>query len=168
MADGRNRAGPPEDSSSSRVTAPNYPVARRRNMTICITAVVIVLGIFMTAGTTTHARSTRARIYEPHRVSWAELREDLHRRKAFGRALRMSLGSFVKLAHRPPPPLETNNRFGSGYLLKYLHTQMCLVDESQVLLCTSTCFVFFGTTFGGQLLVLELSQRWVGTVPNLQ
>ena len=85
MADGRNRAGPPEDSSSSRVTAPNYPVARPRNMTICITAVVIVLGIFMTAGTTTHARSTRARIYEPHRVSWAELREDLHRRKAFWR-----------------------------------------------------------------------------------
>ena len=56
----------------------------------CIAAVVIVLGMFMTAGTTNHARRTLARIYEPHRVSWAELREGLYRLKAFGKDLRMS------------------------------------------------------------------------------
>ena len=32
---------------------------------------------------TPHAPTTRAPIYEPYRVSRAELREDLHRRKAF-------------------------------------------------------------------------------------
>ena len=90
MADGRNGAAPPEDPSSCRVTAPNYPDASRRNMTKCIAAVVIVLGMFMTAGTTNHARRTLARIYELHRVSWAELREDLYRLKAFGKDLRMS------------------------------------------------------------------------------
>ena len=89
MADGRKRSGPPEDSSSSRArqrfAPPNYPDARRRNMMKCIAAVLIVLGTIMTAGATPHAPSTRAPIYEPHRVSWAELREDLHRRKAFWR-----------------------------------------------------------------------------------
>ena len=89
MADGRNGAGPPEDSSSCRVTAPNYPDARRKNMK-CIAVVVIMPGMFMIAGTTIRARRTRARIYDMQRVSWAERREDLRRRKAFGRALPMS------------------------------------------------------------------------------
>ena len=64
---------------------PSYPDARRRNMMKCIAAVLIVLGMIITAGATPHAPRTWAPIYEPHRVSWAELREDLHRRKAFWR-----------------------------------------------------------------------------------
>ena len=118
MADGRNRAGPPEDSSSSRArqrfAPPNYPDARRRNMMKCIAAVLIVLGTIMTAGATPHAPSTRAPIYEPHRVSWPELRDDHHRRKAF-RSVRMSEESFVKLADLLRPALQKNKRFGSEF-----------------------------------------------------
>ena len=73
----------------------------------------------------------------------------------------------MKLRHRPPSALQANDRFGREYLLKYLHTEMCLLDESQVLLCAGTFFVFQGATFGGQLRVLELSQRWVGIVSHL-
>ena len=51
----------------------------------CIGAVLIVLGMIMTAGATPHAFRTRAPIYEPYRFSWAELREELHRRKGFRR-----------------------------------------------------------------------------------
>ena len=54
MADGRKRSGPPEDSSSSRARqrfAPhNYP-REAQNMK-CIAAVLVVLGMFMTAGAT--------------------------------------------------------------------------------------------------------------------
>ena len=90
IADGRKRSGPPEDSSSSRARQrfgpPKYPDARRRNMTMkCIAAVLIVLGMIMTAGATPQAPRTRAPIYKPHRVSWAELREELYRRKGFRR-----------------------------------------------------------------------------------
>ena len=47
-------------------------------------------------------------IHEPHRVSWAELRGDLHHRKAFRKTVRMSEGSFVKLAHLLRPALQNN------------------------------------------------------------
>ena len=89
MDNGSKRSGPPEDSSSSRAKQlfgpPIYPDAKRRIMMKCIAAVLIVLGMIMTAGATPHAPRTRAPICEPHRVSWAEIREDLHRRKAFRR-----------------------------------------------------------------------------------
>ena len=119
MAEGRKRSGPPQDSSSSqtrqRFSAPNYPDARRRNMMKAIAAALVVLGMFMTAGATPYAPKTRAPIYEPHRVSWPELRDDLHRRKAFRRTVRMSEESFVKLADLLRPALQKNKRFGSEF-----------------------------------------------------
>ena len=75
----------------------------------CIVAVLVVLGMFMTAGATPHAPSARAPIYEPQRVSRAELREDLHRRKMFQTIFRMSEGSFVKFAHLLSPALQKKN-----------------------------------------------------------
>ena len=114
MAEGRKRSGPPQDSSSSqtrqRFSAPNYPDARRRNVMKAIAAALVVLGMFMTAGATPYAPKTRAPIYEPHRVSWAGLREDLHHRKAFRRTVRTSAGSFVKLGHLLRSALQTNAR----------------------------------------------------------
>ena len=119
MAEGRKRSGPPQDSSSSqtrqRFSAPNYPDARRRNMMKAIAAALVVLGMFMTAGATPYAPKTRAPIYKPHRVSWPELRDDLHRRKAFRRTVRMSEESFVKLADLLRPALQKNKRFGSEF-----------------------------------------------------
>ena len=47
---------------------------------------------------------------EPHRVSRAELREDLHRRKAFRGTARMSEGKLVKFAHLLRPALQKNER----------------------------------------------------------
>ena len=76
----------------------------------CIAAVLIVLGMIITAGATPHAPRTWAPIYEPHRVSWAELGEDLHCRKDFRRTVRMSKGSFVKFAHLLRPALQKNER----------------------------------------------------------
>ena len=49
MADGRKRPGPPEDSSSSRtkkrLSLPNYPDTRRRNMKKAIAGVLVVLDV---------------------------------------------------------------------------------------------------------------------------
>ena len=88
MADGRTRSGPQEDSSFSgrdnESPPPQYLDERRRNMVKCIAAVLIVLGRITTAGATSHDPRTRRPTYEPHRVSWAKLREDLHRAKLFG------------------------------------------------------------------------------------
>ena len=44
--------------------------------------------------------------YKPHRVSWAELREDLHRRKAFRKTTRMSERNFVNFVHLLRPALQ--------------------------------------------------------------
>ena len=76
----------------------------------CIAAVLVVLGMFMTAGATPHAPRTRGPIYEPQRISWVELGGDLHRRKAFRKTFRMSEGSFVKFAHLLRPALQKNER----------------------------------------------------------
>ena len=114
MVDGGKRSGPAEDSSSNRArqrfVPPNYPDARHRDVMKCIAAVLIVLGMIMAAGATPHAYRTWAPIYEPHRVSWAGLREDLHHRKAFRRTVRTSAGSFVKLGHLLRSALQTNAR----------------------------------------------------------
>ena len=48
--------------------------------------------------------------YESHRVSWAELREDLHRRKVFRRTVQKSKEKFVKFTHLLSPLLQTNER----------------------------------------------------------
>ena len=100
--------------------------------------------------------------YGPHRVSWAELREDLHRRKAFRGTARMSEAKFEKSAHLLRPALQKNER---KKISIYVYTWY-LTYEHQVLLCT--CFVFQGATFCGQLLVRELSQRWFRIVSHLQ
>ena len=49
-------------------------------------------------------------VLEPHRLSWAELREDLHRRKAFRRTARMSEGKLVTFAHLLRPAFQKNER----------------------------------------------------------
>ena len=85
MADGRKRPGPPEDSSSSRTKQrfrlSSNPDTRRRNMK-AIAGGLVVLGMFLTPGSTPYAPKTRAPFYEPHRMTWSEFREDLHRRHA--------------------------------------------------------------------------------------
>ena len=48
---------------------------------------------------------------------------------------------------------------------KYLQTWYLIYEDQSLL---STCFVVQGATFGGQLLVRELSQRWVWIVCHLQ
>ena len=74
MADGKKRSGPPENSSSNRArqrfTPGIFPDSRRTKIMKCIAAVLVVLGMFMTAGATPHAPRTRALIFEQHRVSW--------------------------------------------------------------------------------------------------
>ena len=89
MDNGSKRSGPPEDSSSSRAKQlfgpPIYPDAKRRIMMKCIAAVLIVLGMFMTAGVTPYSPRARVPIHEPNRVSWAEFRKDPRHRKAFRR-----------------------------------------------------------------------------------
>ena len=49
--------------------------------------------------------AARYSYYKSHRVSWAELREDIHRRRAFRRTTRMSEGKLVKFAHQLRPAL---------------------------------------------------------------
>ena len=68
----------------------------------CVAAVLIVLGMIVTAGVTLHALRTRAPIYESHRISWTELREDLHRRKALPRTSAKKC-AFEKRVHPPNP-----------------------------------------------------------------
>ena len=98
-----------------------------------IAAALVVLGMFMTAGATPYAPKTRAPIYEPHRVSWPELRDDLHRRKAFRRTVRMSEESFVKLADLLRPALLKNKRFGSEFHISSgLISVFCCLDASHV------------------------------------
>ena len=79
-----------------------------------IAAVVVVLGTFMTSGGTPHAPKTRAPTFEPYRVSWSELREDLRHRKASRRTFGMPKKSFVKLADLQRT-LQKNESFGSEY-----------------------------------------------------
>ena len=100
--------------------------------------------------------------YEPHRVSWAEFREDLYRRKAFQRTARMSEGNFVtSLTCYAQLSKRTSAK---RYLV--LHTWHLIYEYQVLLLCT--CFVFQGATFCDQLLVRERSRRCVGIVSHLQ
>lgn len=80
-----------------------------------IAAVLVLLGMGMISGATPHAPQTRAPVYEPYRMSWAELKEDLRRRKAFRRTFRMPEESFVKLADLLRPALQKNERFVREY-----------------------------------------------------
>ena len=91
---------------------------------------------FVFQGTTSFAASyiSNRTIYEPYRVSWAELREDLHRRKAFRRTARMSEERLVKFAHLLRPAPQNNDR------LKYLHTWY-LIYEHQVLPAVHACCI---------------------------
>ena len=57
----------------------------------------------------------REKLYEPVRGSWAQVREDLRRRQAFRRTLRMSEESSMKLADLLPNALERNEYSGSEY-----------------------------------------------------
>ena len=75
--------------------------------------------MFLTAGATLYAPKTRAPICEPHRMTWPEFRENLRRRKAFRRTVRMSEASFVKLADLLRPAIQKNERFGSEYHAMY-------------------------------------------------
>ena len=68
--------------------------------------------VFVFQGTTFFA--ARYSYYEPHRVSWAELREDLHRRKAFRR---ISEGKFVKFAHLLRPRTSAKKYLVLPYLV---------------------------------------------------
>jgi len=116
MEGGRKRSGSPEDSLLSRTRQRfnpyNFPEARRRNMLKAIAVALVVLGMFMTAGATPHVPKRRSPIHEPYRLSWAELREDLRRRKAFRRTFRMPEESFAKLADLLRPVLEKNEHYG--------------------------------------------------------
>ena len=76
------------------------------------------------------------------------------------------LGEFRE-ARSPATPSSPNERSLWRRISLEIHTQMCLVDESQVLLYTSSFFVFRGATFVCQRFVLELSQRWVEIVSYL-
>ena len=157
MADGRKRSGPPTDSSSS----PSFP----RERAICLVPGIRVPWYCCVRVLYFKAPTFFAASYsydEPHRVSWAELREDLHRRKAFRGTARMSEAKFEKSAHLLRPALQKNER---KKISIYVYTWY-LTYEHQVLLCT--CFVFQGATFCGQLLVRELSQRWFRIVSHLQ
>ena len=107
MTHGRKRSGPPTDSSSS----PSFP----KEGAVCLvpgtrytSTQVLLCTCFVFQGTTFVAASYS--YYEPHRVSWAELGEDLHRCKAFRRTARMSEGNFVKFAHLLRPALQKNKR----------------------------------------------------------
>ena len=64
---------------------------------------------FMTAGATNHARRTRARIYEPHRVSWAELREGLLSSESFWEGSSNVLRE-LREARSPATPSSPNER----------------------------------------------------------
>ena len=77
----------------------------------CIDAVLVELGKVMIAGATPHAPRTRAPIYEPRCVSWAELREYLDRQKAFRRTFGMCEGRFAKLPHLLPPSLQKDESY---------------------------------------------------------
>ena len=84
-----------------------------------IAGVLVAFGMFLTAGATLYAPKTRAPIYKPHRMAWPEFREDLRRRKAFRRTVRMSEVSFVKLADLLRPAIQKNKRFGNEYHVMY-------------------------------------------------
>ena len=67
-------------------------------------------------------------------MTWPEFREDLGRRKASRRTVRISEASFVKLADLLCPALQKNERFGSEYLVMYpgaLYTIKYFVFASQ-------------------------------------
>ena len=134
MADGRNRSGPPEDSSSSRArqrfAPPNYPDARRRNMMKCIAAVLIVLGMIMMAGATPPcSQDTGAYLRDAPYLTGKAHGEDLHRRKAFQRTSAKNTyipwylipGTWytstryccVRVLHFKTPPFATSYSYGN-------------------------------------------------------
>ena len=63
-----------------------------------VAGVLVVFGMLLTAGATLYAPKTWAPLYEPHGMTWPDFREDLRRRRASLRTVRMSEASFVKLA----------------------------------------------------------------------
>ena len=80
-----------------------------------IAGVLVVFGMLLTAEVTLYAPKTRAPMHEPHGMTWPEFREDLRRREAFRRTVRMSEASFVKLADLLRPAIPKNERFGREY-----------------------------------------------------
>ena len=105
MADGRKRSGPPTNCSSS----PIFPKERA----ICLDLVYEYPGtaVYVFCISRHHLFCGQLLSYdEPHRVSRAELREDLHRRNAFRRTARMAEGKFVEFAHLLRPALQKNER----------------------------------------------------------
>ena len=109
MADERKRSGPPTDSSSP--SSPNERATclvpgTRIPRYCCVRTCFVFQGATSFAASYTCIRT----IFEPHRVSWAELREDLHRRKGFRGTARISEGKFVKFAHLLRPALQKNER----------------------------------------------------------
>ena len=98
-------------------------------------------------------------VLEPHRVSWAELKEDLHRRKAFPRTARMSEGKFVKFAHLLGPVSKRTS--AKKYLVP--HTWYLTYKYQVLLLCTR--FVFQGATVCGPLLVGNFLSAGLGSSP---
>ena len=111
MADGRKRPRLPEGPFSSRTkhrfSLPNYPDTRRSNMKKATAGVLVVLGMFLTPGAIPYAPKTQAPIYEPHRMTWPEFREDLHRRKAFRRTVRMPKAK-IRKKKTNDPALDNN------------------------------------------------------------
>ena len=123
---GRNQRSAPAGSNSpsrdkQRFSPPHFPVCARRRKMKALAAAFVVLGMFLVGGEATpHAPNTRHKLYEPHRGSWAQVREHLRRREAFQRTLRMPEAGFVKLADLLRATLEKNEQFGrwnieSGY-----------------------------------------------------
>ena len=67
--------------------------------------------LLVRGGATRHAPNTRGKLYEPDRGSLARFREDLRRRRAFRRTLRMLEASFVKLSDVLGAALKTTSTF---------------------------------------------------------
>ena len=105
---GLRRIHPRVGRSNDSFSLPNYPDTRRRNTKKAIAGVLVVFGMFLTAGATLYAPKTREPIYEPHRWTWPGFSEDLRRRMAFRRTVRMPEASFVKLADLLCPAIRKN------------------------------------------------------------
>ena len=112
---------------------------------------------FVLQGTTFFA--ARYSYYEPHRVPRAELREDLHRRKAVRRTTRMFWGEVSEF--RSPAPLSSPKERA----LKVPGTTYLVPDNEYQVLLLCTCFVFQGATFCGQLVVGNFLSAGLGSSP---
>ena len=144
---------PPEDKKNKNKTKTSTQVLLCTTTSTC--------SVFQ--GTTFFA--ARYSYYKSHRVSWAELREDIHRRRAFRRTTRMSEGKLVKFAHQLRPALPKKE-------VKPWHdTTYYLVPDVRV---PGTCCVPYVFLCISRRHILrpaprrELSQRWVGMVSHLQ